>query len=290
MSVTVDPALAYIVHFQQNSGLTSQRPLMRYQSRRILIEAGGLAVVLALLGACATTTRTVLVPSADSKDCVVLMHGLNRSYRAMTKMARGLQEAGFSTANVDYPSQSGPIEELAPRVVEEGLDKCRNTNAEQIHFVTHSIAGILLRYAHNESPIPDLGRVVMLAPPNRGSELVDKTRHWPGAELISGKAGLQLGTDAQSIPAQLGPVDFELGVVAGTGTMSFFSAMLTDPDDGKLSIAETEVEGMDDFLVVKKSHHYIMTSDKVIENTKAFLLTGKFPDSMAATSSVLSTQ
>ncbi|MFQ6006444.1 MAG: esterase/lipase family protein [Woeseia sp.] len=263
---------------------------MRYKLRRILIAAGGPVVILALLGACATTTRTVLVPSADSRDCVVLMHGLNRSYRAMSKMAKGLQEAGFSTANVDYPSQLGPIEELAPIVVNEGLEKCRATNPEQVHFVTHSIAGILLRYAHNESRIPDLGRVVMLAPPNQGSELVDKTKHWPGAELISGKAGLQLGTDEQSIPAQLGPVDFELGVVAGTGTMSFFSAMLPNPDDGKVSVAETEVEGMDDFLVVKKSHHYIMTSDKVIENTEAFLRTGKFPDSMAATSSVLSPQ
>lgn len=228
--------------------------------------------------------------SADSSDCVVLMHGLNRSYRAMSKMARGLQEAGFSTANVDYPSQAGSVEELAPLAVNEGLEKCRQTDAENIHFVTHSIAGVLLRYAHSQAPIHDLGRVVMLAPPNQGSEIVDRTKNWPGAELFSGKAGLQMGTDEDSIPAQLGPVDFELGVVAGTRTISIFSAMLPDPDDGKVSVERTKVEGMDDFLVVKNSHHYIMTSDKVIENTKQFLRTGRFQDSMGPASSVLSSQ
>jgi pimeloyl-ACP methyl ester carboxylesterase len=236
-------------------------------------------IVLASLGACATTPQTDLVTSAESSDCVVLIHGLNRSYRAMSKMASGLQDAGFATANVDYPSQSGSVEELAPMVINEGLEKCRAAGPDQIHFVTHSIGGILLRYAQNESPIPELGRVVMLAPPNQGSEIVDLTKNWPGAELISGKAGLQLGTDEDSMPARLGPVDFEVGIVAGTGTMSFLSAMLPDPDDGKVSLERTKIEGMKDFLVVDKSHHYIMTSDIVIENTRQFLRTGSFPDS-----------
>ena len=247
-------------------------------------------VATLLIGACATTPRTVVVAAADSRDCVVLIHGLNRSYRAMSKMARGLQDAGFTTANVDYPSQLGPIEELAPLVINEGLEKCRAADADRVHFVTHSIGGILLRYAHDDSPIPDLGRVVMLAPPNQGSELVDLTKNWPGAELISGKAGLQLGTDEGSIPAQLGPVDFELGIIAGTGTISFFSAMLPNPDDGKVSVERTKVEGMDDFLVVDNSHHYIMTSDTVIANTAEFLRAGRFLESSAPASSVLSSQ
>jgi len=260
---------------------------MRNGPAKILLTAGVLAAALAVLGACATTPRTRLVTNTESRDCVVLLHGLNRSYRAMSKMARGLQEEGYTTANVDYPSQAATVEELAPMAINEGLEKCREAEAEQIHFVTHSIGGILLRYAHNESPIAELGRVVMLAPPNQGSELVDRTKNWPGAELISGKAGLQLGTDEDSIPAKLGPVDFELGVVAGTGTISFFSAMLPNPDDGKVSVERTKVEGMKDFLIVKNSHHYIMTSDKVIENTKQFLQTGWFQDSAGPSGSVL---
>jgi len=264
---------------------------MRDGLRKILLTASVLAVALGVLGGCATTTRTALVISMDSSDCVVLLHGLNRSWRAMSKMAKELQAAGYTTVNVDYPSQAASVEDLAPMVVNEGLEKCRETDAEQIHFVTHSIGGILLRYAHNESPIPELGRVVMLAPPNQGSEIVDLTKDWPGAELLSGAAGLQMGTDENSIPAQLGPVDFELGVVAGTGTISpFLSMMLPNPDDGKVSVARTRVEGMKDFLVVKNSHHFIVTSDKVIENTKQFLRTGKFLESSAPPSSALSSQ
>jgi len=192
-------------------------------------------------------------------------------------MAKVLQEAGFTTVNVDYPSQSGSIEVIAPIAVGLGLDRCRETGATRIHFVTHSLGGILLRYQNKHAPIPDLGRVVMLAPPNQGSELIDKTRDWPGFEILTGDAGAQLGTDAASMPALLGSVDFELGVIAGTGTINIFaSAMLPDEDDGKVSVASTRIDGMDDFLVVGSSHHYIMRSDVVFRNTVSFLRNGKF--------------
>ncbi len=117
----------------------------------------------------------------------------------------------------------------------------------------------------------------MLGPPNQGSKLVDITRDWPTMELFSGEAGLQLGTDVDSIPTQLGPVDFELGIIAGTGSINFvMSAMLPDPNDGKVSVATTLVEGMDDFLLVGNSHHYITESEIVIRNTESFLRTGEF--------------
>ncbi len=238
------------------------------------------ALLLVSLGACVTTPRTAFEQASDNTECVVLLHGLNRSWRAMQALADALYEAGFSTANVDYPSQAGTVEVLAPMAVNTGLTECRQAGAERIHFVTHSIGGILLRYAHAQSPIPDLGRVVMLGPPNQGSELVDITRDWPTAELFSGEAGLQLGTDADSIPMLLGPVDFELGIIAGTGSINFImSAMLPDPNDGKVSVESTRVDGMDDFLLVDNSHHYITESEMVIRNTVSFLRTGSFIDS-----------
>lgn len=239
-----------------------------------------LALLICLVAACATTPRTEVVTAQVSDECVVLLHGLNRSWRAMRPMAEALQAAGFSTANVDYPSQSGSIEILAPLAVGTGLRECRATGASRIHFVTHSIGGILLRYQNKHAPIPDLGRVVMLGPPNQGSEIVDKTQDWPGFEIFSGAAGAQLGTDDNSMPKQLGPVNFELGVIAGTGTINIFtSALLPSPDDGKVSVASTRVEGMTDFLIVGNSHRYIARSDIVFRNTAAFLRTGAFLDS-----------
>ncbi len=238
-----------------------------------------LLLCLLLAASCASTPRSELVPAADSSECVVLLHGLNRSWRAMGTMADALQEAGFTTANVDYPSQAGPIEELAPLSVGTGVAECRSTGATRIHFVTHSIGGILLRYQHQQEPITELGRVVMLGPPNQGSEIVDILRDWPGMEAISGAAGMQLGTGKDSIPSQLGPVDFELGVIAGTGTINLLaSALLPNPDDGKVSVAATRVDGMDDFLVVRNSHRYITRAAVVLRNTVSFLKTGRFLD------------
>lgn len=229
------------------------------------------------MAGCAMTPRMEIVTTPQSDQCVVLLHGVNRSYRAMRPLATALQQGGFTTVNVDYPSRSGTVDELATLAVDYGLSECRAIGASKIHFVTHSIGGILLRYAHEQEAIAELGRVVMLAPPNQGSEIVDKTRHIPGAGLVGGKALLQLGTDENSLPAQLGPVDFEVGIVAGTGTMNpLMSAMLPNPDDGKVSVARTKVEGMSDFLLVDDNHHYIVEDQLVIENTLAFLNTGAF--------------
>ena len=246
-------------------------------NRRVVLT---LALFTSLLTACVSAPRTEVVTAQVNDECVVLLHGLNRSWRAMRTMAKALQEAGFSTVNVDYPSQAGTIEVIAPLAVDTGLSECRATGASRIHFVTHSIGGILIRYQNEHAPIPDLGRVVMLAPPNQGSEIVDKTRDWPGFEIFSGAAGAQLGTDDDSVPKQLGPVDFDLGVIAGTGTINIFtSALLPDPDDGKVSVASTRVDGMKDFLVVGNSHRYITRSEVVTRNAAAFLRTGAFLDS-----------
>ncbi len=238
-----------------------------------------IAITAAVLAAgCVTTPRTeTLVAEAAGPDCVVLIHGVNRSYRAMRPMARALQVGGFNTVNVDYPSRSGTVDKIAPMAVGNGIAQCREIGAETIHFVTHSIGGILVRFEQARAPIPELGRVVMLAPPNQGSEIVDKTRFLPGAGLVGGQALLQLGTSEEDIPAQLGAVDYEVGVIAGTGTINpWMSAMLPNPDDGKVSVARTRVDGMADFLIVKDNHRFIVEDDIVIRNTLRFLTTGSF--------------
>ncbi len=236
-----------------------------------------LAAGAALLTGCVSTPRTEVSTAEKTDECVVLLHGLNRSWRAMRPMAEALHEAGFTTANVDYPSQSGSIEDIAPIAVGTGLSECRATGAATVHFVTHSIGGILLRYMHEQKPIADLGRVVMLGPPNQGSEMIDMTRDWPGFDMFTGDAGAQLGTSEDDMPGKLGPVDFELGVIAGTRTVNIWmSAMLPEEDDGKVTVEETKVEGMDDFLIVGRSHRYITRGDVVIRNTEAFLRTGQF--------------
>ena len=232
-----------------------------------------------LLAGCASEPVTRVTAKPQSSECVVLLHGLNRSWRAMRPLAETLHDDGFTTVNVDYPSQTGTVEELAPVVIGLGVNACRGAGAATTHFVTHSMGGILLRHENERAPIEGLGRVVMLGPPNQGSEIIEKTENWPFFATLGGPAGAQLGTDEDSIPAQLGPVDFEVGVIAGIATFNMFaSAMLPEQDDGKVTVEATKVDGMQDFLIVDHSHRFMLKMDVVLRNTSAFLRTGSFID------------
>ncbi len=216
--------------------------------------------------------------AASAAECVVLLHGLARTSTSLNKMEEALQEEGYLTANIDYPSRQHEIAELADIAVGEGLAACRaGDSVKKIHFVTHSLGGILVRQYLNTTTVDELGRVVMLGPPNQGSNAVDDLEGVPGFDWINGPAGRQLGKGEGSVPLALGPATFELGVIAGNRTIDpITSAVLDDPDDGRVSVVDTRVEGMDDFVIVEHSHAFMMRMRKPIELTKRFLQTGSF--------------
>lgn len=217
----------------------------------------------------------ISLSEAVSAGCVVLLHGLARTSASMEPVAEFFAAHDYDVVNVGYPSRKKPIEELAPPAVREGINRC--PPEKKIHFVTHSLGGILLRHYLTGHSIPRLGRVVMLAPPNQGSEIVDALGKVPGFKLINGPAGIQLGTDDASIPAQLGPVDFELGIIAGNKTFNpILSQFLPNPDDGKVAAEKTKVAGMADFIELPHSHSFIMNSSAVLEQSLAFIETGAF--------------
>jgi pimeloyl-ACP methyl ester carboxylesterase len=217
---------------------------------------------------------------AQADECVVLLHGLMRGATSMNKMQRGLDEAGFITANIDYPSRDYTIEELADIAVPDGLAACREHDGiERIHFVTHSLGGILLRQFLSTNDVPELGRVVMLGPPNQGSLAADEMVDVPGFDWINGPAGKQLGKGEESVPLKLGPANFELGIIAGNRTIDpITSAVLPNPDDGRVSVEDTKLEGMADFVVVEHSHAFMMRMQRSIDLTIAFLKDGKFSE------------
>ena len=227
---------------------------------------------------CAILLLMAIAMPAQAVECVVLLHGLMRTAGSMDKMHDALVDDGFDAVNVDYPSREYPIEELAPMAVEAGLSGCRaKAGNERIHFVTHSLGGILLRQYLSERAIPELGRVVMLGPPNQGSVAIDELDEVPGFDWLNGPAGRQLGKGEQSVPLALGPAEFELGIIAGTRSIDpVVSAVLPDPDDGRVSLEDTKLDGMDDFAVVAHSHAFMMRMQTTIELTIRFLQTGSF--------------
>ncbi|MEX1197771.1 MAG: alpha/beta fold hydrolase [Pseudohongiellaceae bacterium] len=222
--------------------------------------------------------------AAQQNQCVVLLHGLSRTDFSMQRLEEALEDAGYSVANIGYDSRHHGIEELAVTAMEQGTDLCRALQAGRIHFATHSLGGILVRYYLDHHDINELGRVVMMAPPNGGSELIDVFGEWPGFSLVSGEPAQQLGTNTGSLPVQLGPVHFELGVIAGTRSLNPLTSMtLPDDDDGKVTVENTKVEGMQDFIALPYTHTFIMVRREAIEQVIHFLGNGHFqrPDHRA---------
>lgn len=208
-------------------------------------------------------------------ECVVLLHGMARTSRSMSKMAGALKEAGYTVVNYDYPSTSENIETIAKDYLPKAIAQCK-PNAK-VHFVTHSLGGIIVRKYLSDNKLQALGRVVMLGPPNKGSEIVDTLKNFPGFKLINGPAGMQLGTDKVSIAHSLGAVSYPVGIIAGSSTINpILSQMLPNPDDGKVSVESTKVDGMTDHMIVPVSHPFLMRDNDVILQVKAFLKTGKF--------------
>lgn len=215
-------------------------------------------------------------PATDpTAETVVLLHGLGRTWRSMEPLAERLTGAGYRVVNFDYPSRQEPMEELARRLGTEVAACCAEASA--LHFVTHSLGGILVRLFLEGTRPANLGRVVMLSPPNQGSEVVDALGDSALFEAVMGPAGQVLGTGPESLPRRLGAVDFELGVITGNATLDpWFSWLLPGEDDGKVSVESARVEGMRDFLVLPVSHPFIMADEEVARQVLHFLARGRF--------------
>ncbi|PZD71453.1 hypothetical protein C1752_06384 [Acaryochloris thomasi RCC1774] len=225
-------------------------------------------------------------PDNCAKAVVVLIHGLIRSARSLKQLRKRLLKQGFAVIGLNYPSRSANIVQLA----EDGIPKALQAAAEigehlPVHFVTHSMGAILLRAYLKEHPEFSFGRAVMLGPPNKGSEVVDKLKGVPGFRLINGPAGFELSTGQDSTPKNLGPVTGCVGVIAGVKPINpLLSRLLPKPNDGKVSLASTKVEGMTDFLVVNASHTLMVDKREVIDQTLTFLQQGQFDHSAQRTS------
>jgi triacylglycerol lipase len=216
-------------------------------------------------------------PGTKIDAVVILLHGLHASSGSMEKMEQSLLSFGYSVINVDYPSTDHTIEYLASVTLHDILESLREQSPSKIHFVTHSMGGIIVRYYLKHHDLPNLGRVVMISPPNQGSELVDLLKDQAVLERIYGPAAAQLSLENSSLVRSLGPVDFDLGVIAGNKSFNpIYSAILPGPDDGVVTVESMKIQGMDDFIILPQTHAFIMKNDETIAQVIHFLEHGVF--------------
>ena len=215
--------------------------------------------------------------SVQANECVALLHGLARSDNSMAKMGRFLEGHDYQVINISYESTQHPINELSDSAINEALDKSQALNCDSLHFVTHSMGGILVRDYLSKKKIENLGRVVMFGPPNKGSEVVDKIGDWRLFKWINGPAGQELGTDSLSTPNALGKVDFELGIIAGDRSINWINSLMIDgSDDGKVSVEHSKIEGMKDHIVLHTTHPMMMKNKEALNQMLYFLENGMF--------------
>ena len=210
------------------------------------------------------------------REYVVLLHGLHRSSLSMKKLEKGLQQAGYRTININYPSTNKTISELVD-FIHPKIEGIKMYDPKAIHFVGHSMGNLLIRGYINKYRPKRVGKVVMLAPPNQGSEIADHLQDKKFYQWIFGPSLQELGTDQQKISMLLGEINYPVGIIAGDRSINpLFSKYLEKPHDGTVSYKRTSLPEQTDQIILHVSHSLIMFNKQAIQQTIYFLKNNKF--------------
>lgn len=205
---------------------------------------------------------------------VMLLHGIWRTSKSMVFIARHLRKQGYAVLNLTYPSTKLPLEALVEEIHAKIADFAEGATT---HFVGHSMGGLLIRAYLTRYRPPTLGRVVMLGTPNHGSEVADFLKDWRLFRRVFGPAGQQHITNQAAIAPLFGPVDYPLGIIAGDRSLDVVCRrIIGKPNDGKVSIESTKLEGMADHCVVPVSHLMLTYRRRVNRLIAQFLKEGRF--------------
>lgn len=211
---------------------------------------------------------------AQQNDLVILLHGLGRGKSIMTPLKERLDAAGYATAVADYKSIGRTPEEIIADVSQQ-ITAFRSDSFRTIHFVGHSLGGLLIRAYLDSIKVPNLGRVVLIGSPSKGTPIVDYFRDsW--ILKLAGPAASSLGTDDKSFPRTLNAPYYPVGIIAGISSAFNNDGFIPGEDDGIVPVESTKIDGMTDFISVQVSHSSMPRSEEVAKQVIEFLRSGKF--------------
>jgi esterase/lipase len=214
-----------------------------------------------------------------SKQTVILLHGIIRNHFDMLLLEKRMKKEGYACINIKYPSTKHAIEELAEQIntrLEQNEDY---TGAHKVHFVAHSMGGLITRHILAKHRPANLGSVVMLGTPNKGSEMADyladhKYLATP-FHFIFGPSASQLRTHHKHFENEI--IDFPLGIIASDASLNPIGKQVFGaPNDTVVSIESTKIEGMSDHIIIPSPHALMMFDPRIINQVARFLKYGKF--------------
>jgi pimeloyl-ACP methyl ester carboxylesterase len=233
-----------------------------------------LFILFVFLTSCVTTNTNISVSSSGEQEVIYLLHGLGRSKFAMWVLASRLEDAGFFVNNIGYSSINQSPEEILLDVSEQ-INESMPKNNQTVHFVGHSLGGLMIRAYLNRTQVNNLGRVVLIGTPNKGTPVVDKYQDTWWINMF-GPMTLALSTDKENFPNSIADPYYPVGIIAGISEDTNNEDIIPGQDDGLVPLESTKMNGMTDFIIIESSHWMLRYDRDVASQTIEFLRHGRF--------------
>lgn len=219
-----------------------------------------------------------LLLSKKNNDYIVILHGLRRSLKHMKKISAALHKENYNILQISYPSTLYPLDELIKMVLEEiGKYISINDKKIKVHFVGHSLGGLIIRGLIKNNFIYNLGRIVMIGTPNQGNIFADYFTGYGIFEYLHGPVSEQLISDQKEFKHLFGEIRSELGIIAGNKVGNYYLGyLLQDANDGRVCVCDTILKGSKEHIIIHESHDELQTNPTVIQKTVNFIKNGKF--------------
>ncbi len=231
---------------------------------------------LFLLTGCYTQKETITTISEENKELVYVFHGLGRTELSMWLLSSRLEDAGFSVKTIGYQSLIASPDEIlkdvSPQIIRSDYAK-----HPSVHFVGHSLGGLIIRAYLDSNRVDNMGRVVLIGTPNKGTAFIDEFSDTWWLKIL-GTTVISLGEDTTSFPNSIGDPYYPVGIIAGISEIINNDLIIPGIDDGIVTLESAKLKGMTDMIIFDSSHTMLKNHQEVADYTVKFLKTGRFFD------------